>query len=193
MSCNSRRFAVLMLLLSVSLTGCGLVPLPGTGKWHSQASEQPQEEPSGEFIEAVNNGSGADPEGAQAASTFYDQPWFEAVDFINEPPMIHGGVWYYTQAKHPNNLDDDFIWDEVDVLYIQLGDNRYRGYDAKPVALELINNQVARVTLHLEKKDDTFSSDQPEPARTYIKVNKGTLKGKSFLVVDESGRKLQTR
>jgi hypothetical protein len=181
MSCNSRRLAALMLLLSVSLTGCGLVPLPGTGKWHSHASEQPQE-PSGDFIEAVNNGSGADPEGAQAASTFYDQPWFEAVDFINEPPMIHGGVWYYTQAKHPNTLDDDFVWD-----------NRYRGYDVKPVALELINNHVARVTLHLEKKDDTFSSDQPEPARIYIKVNKGTLKGKSFLVVDESGRKLKTR
>jgi hypothetical protein len=192
MSCNSRRLAALMLLLSVSLTGCGLVPLPGTGNWNFHVSKQPPE-PSAEAIEAVNNSLGPDPEGAQAASSFYDQPWFESAVFINEPPMIHGGVWYYTQANHPSSLDDDFSWDEVDVLYIQLGDNRYRGYEAQPVALELINNHVARITLHLQKKEDTFSSDQSEPARTYIKVDKGALKGKSFLVVDESGRKLKTR
>jgi hypothetical protein len=44
------------------------------------------------------------------------------------------------------------------------------------------------------EKNNVFSTgDQPERARTYIKINKVLLKEKRFLVMDENGHQLKTR
>lgn len=99
-------FMIIILTFSILLTGCGFLPE------QSKESEQSKADPKDK--ENLTE--------AQAAQSVGNQPWFEKKEsFYNSPPRLaKGGIWYHTKEEHAGNIDEEFDWDEVDVLHIQL-------------------------------------------------------------------------
>ncbi|WP_091836406.1 hypothetical protein [Marininema halotolerans] len=67
-----------------------------------------------------------------------------------------------------------------------MSDKEYKNRTAWTRAIEFLDNDVVRITIHLGTDDD----NEYEPPRTYIKVEKNTMVGKKFIVVTEGGDKL---
>ena len=103
-----------------------------------------------------------------------------------------GGIWYNTKERHLGTIArEGYKWDDYDVLMIQLSDQKYYGYEIEPLAIELVKNHVAKVTLRLEDMD--VDEEDAKPARVFIYIyDKGKLKGKKFLIVDEDEKRLNT-
>ncbi len=104
--------------------------------------------------------------------------------------MQRVGIWYHTKEEHAGNIDEEFDWDEVDVLHIQLSEKAYYGHRIEPVGIELLDNDTVRATLQLEKTDD-FETD--EAARVFIKVKRGTFnQDTKYIIQTEDGERLTT-
>lgn len=170
-------FTVMLLIFSLFLTGCGLISDQSKDSEKNKADSNDKE----------------DLTGAQAAQSTGKQPWFEAMSFYDPPPRLaKGGIWYHTKEEHAGNIDDEFDWDEVDALHIQLSDKAYYGYTIDPVGIELLENNTARVTLKLTKTDKV-GTDEAVAARIFIKVKRGTFnQNTKYIIQSEDGEKLST-
>lgn len=170
----NRTLFIMGLVCILLLSGCGLL----TDEGDKDAKEEEKKTT-----------------GVQAAKETAQQPWFEDAywDDMSEdfPRRSSGGIWYYTEEKHPGNIDDIFEWDEVDVLHIQLSDKEYYGYVIYPIGVELLEDDVVKVVLKL-KKGKTHGTSDAEAARVLIEVKKGELEGKKFSVETEDGERLNT-
>lgn len=171
-------FMVIALMFSLLLIGCGFQADPGKGNEKNQADANEK----------------GDLTGAQTAQSVGKQPWFEKKQsFYNSPPRFaKGGIWYHTKEEHAGNIDEEFDWDEVDALHIQLSDKAYYGHRIEPVGIELLDNNTARISLQLEKTDE-FGTDEAEAARVFIKVKRGTFnQNTKYIIQTEDGEKLST-
>lgn len=100
------------------------------------------------------------------------------------------GIWYHTKEEHAGNIDEEFDWDEVDVLHIQLSDKEYYGHRIEPVSIEFLDNNTVRVTLQLVKTDEL---ETDEAARVFITVKRGTFnQDTKYIIQTEDGKRLKT-
>jgi hypothetical protein len=138
----------------------------------------------------VTNGPVAIPPNAQGAEV-----WFESIPYPPSeekyPIRSNGGIWPNTKENHSGSISDEFDWNQDEVLYIQLQDPKYKGYDVVPVAVEQIGTEVLKITLQL-KETDHAGAKNAKPARVFIKFKKGALYQKRFLVINETGQTLKT-
>jgi hypothetical protein len=175
-------------LMSSLLSGCGqLLSAVSNPPKDSKASENTSD------TKGQDGQNQEDVEGATAPQETYQEIKFQPINWINgaPDPQPTPGVWVYTKEKHPGNLEDSFTWDEEDVLLVQIGNPEYEGYEMTPTNLQIIKPDVVRVVVKLEK--DEFQTEEKEPARVYMTVKRGSLDGKKFIVVDQNGKKLQTK
>ncbi|HLR61903.1 MAG TPA: hypothetical protein VK097_05610 [Lentibacillus sp.] len=122
------------------------------------------------------------PESASETISFDQVSWVGGVPDRQPEP----GVWYYTQNDHPEKYADTFDWGKEDVLLWQIGDEKYKGYDADTGKLEIMDDDVIKIVVELEEDD----SDDERAPRNYLKVPKGELEGKSFIVETVDGEQL---
>lgn len=166
-----KKLSLLLIIFSF-LTGCST----------QQNSAIPQ-------APSVTNGPVAVPPNAQGAEV-----WFENIPYLQTsdtfPYRMNGGIWPNTKDNHSGNIDDAFDWNEDEVLYIQLKDKKYNGYEVVPVAVEQIGTEVLKIILQL-KETDQSGANKAKPARVFIRFKKGALYQKRFLVVDEIGKTLK--
>jgi hypothetical protein len=167
---------VLILITYFTLTGCSLF---GEDKKNSLP-----------IAHTVSNGPVAVPPNAQGAEV-----WFEPITYPPSedkyPIRSKGGIWPNTKENHTGSIDDDFDWNQDEVLYIQLNDPKYKGYETIPVAVEQIGTEVLKISLQLKETDDA-GAKTAKPARVFIKFKKGALYQKRFLIIDEAGKTLKT-
>ncbi|MCS1350048.1 hypothetical protein [Mechercharimyces sp. CAU 1602] len=181
-----RTYGLLLPLVFALLSGCALI--------ESQADEGKQANEAGEEATPVEDEA---VEGAQEAKSVKNQVWYKKQEVLSEalPHMSTGGIWYFNEFEHPGNSSEKFNFDEYDILHIQLSDKEYYGHIIDPLGIEIINDSTVRVVLTM-KEDSGFvfqrEAKESEPARVYIKVKKGALKGKKFLVETDQGEKLST-
>jgi hypothetical protein len=170
-----KKFIVILICL-FSLTGCSIF--------------QADKTPPIPQAHVVTNGPVAVPPNAQGAEV-----WFEMVAYPPSeekyPIRSNGGIWPNTKDNHSGSITDDFDWNQDEVLYIQLKDQKYKGYDAVPVAVEQIGTEVLKITLQL-KETDQAGAKNAKPARVFIKFKKGALYQKRFLIINETGQTLKT-
>ncbi|MFC4076378.1 hypothetical protein [Salinithrix halophila] len=176
---------VFIALMMMILAGCSLLLSQADKKSGNQEVQSEEKKDTGKSKE--DDGV----EGAQSVNESYEEIPFQAVNWIGGSPdrQARGGIWVYTKEKHPGNIDDSFDWDNEDVLLVQVSDKEYEGYEMNPKGLQFLDNDVIRVVVQL-KKDDLSSKD--EAPRRYIKVEKGSLDGKKFIVETEEGDRLKT-
>ncbi|SFS64759.1 hypothetical protein [Marininema halotolerans] len=180
------------LIFVVMLSGCSLIP--------SNMNNAQKASGTNSESNANNQGASADksddataPNGAQSAKSSGEQIWFDKDQPLSSVPrMSTGGIWYYTQDQHPGNIDDEYEWDEVDVLHIQISDKEYLGYKMEPIGIEMIGGNTAKVIIKLEEDKSDYETDEEEAPRLYVKVKQGALEGKQFIIQTEDGEKLNT-
>ena len=80
--------------------------------------------------------------------------------------------WSMTGMKH-------------DVLLIQSGDKKHYGYELKVVSVQLLDAETAKIVVYFNRTNDVGTEDA-EPARAFIRVDRGVLQFKKFIV--ENGR-----
>ncbi|MXQ53933.1 hypothetical protein [Shimazuella alba] len=99
----------------------------------------------------VTNGPVAIRPNAQGAEV-----WFESIPYPPSkekyPIRSNGGICPNTKENHSVSISDEFDWYQDEVLYIQLQDPKYKGYDVAPVAVEQIGTEVLKSTLQLKKR-----------------------------------------
>ncbi|SFI94725.1 hypothetical protein [Thermoflavimicrobium dichotomicum] len=109
------------------------------------------------------------------------------------PRRSTGGIWLYTKEKHAGDIDQEFNWDQTDVLHIQISDSKYNGYSATPLNIQLMDEKTVRVIVKLEKGTDPFQKETDAP-RMYIEVEKGKLnEDMKFIVEKDTGETLRTK
>lgn len=182
---RNRSFLTFILFLLIFVTSaCGFIPntsLQQSNQQNVDDSQQTNNDQQGNQVTPV-----------QPNQVFQEIP-FKTVSYIpyNFKPRPKGGIYIYTKEAHAGNIADDFesYWDKEDMLYVQLG-NQYRGYEIEPMALEKRNNNTVRIVLQL-KATEKAGYESEDPARKFLRVPKGSLKGYNFEVVDESGNALK--
>ncbi|MBD1373117.1 hypothetical protein IC620_12205 [Hazenella sp. IB182357] len=183
---NTLRASTLVLLLSLIVSGCSFAP-------DLSAKKEKDATSASEGTEAANS---EEIEGAQAATEYKEQPWFEKrrTTTNKAPRAMSGGLWVYNLNSYPGYLGKLVNFEEVDVLHIQLTDKEYYGHILDPLAIEFLNDTTVRVVLSLKKDREGYDfqveAKKNEPARVFIKVEKGKLQGKKFIIETDTGEKL---
>lgn len=131
-----------------------------------------------------------------------EQPWFEQIRFKYSweydvvPRASTGGIWYYTEEKHPGTLDNmddqDINWGKEDILHIQLSNKEYYGHEIKVHSIEYVKGDLVKVTVSLKPDEKGYQAKEEDAARVFIKVDKGSLEDKKFIVETDEGEKLTT-
>jgi hypothetical protein len=167
---------IFFLIAIITLTGCSIF--------------EKEKEPSLPIAHTVTNGPVAIPPNAQGAEV-----WFEAITYPPSeekyPIRSHGGIWPNTKENHTGSISDEFDWNQDEILYIQLKDAKFKGYNVVPVAVEQIGTEVLKITLQLKETEEA-GAQVAKPARVFIKFKKGALYQKRFLIIDEAGQTLKT-
>lgn len=124
-----QRLAMLLLIGSLILSGCGSEEGGKTSKADAPEKEKPFE------VKFDFN-------------QYSDVPW-----------KSEGGIWYFTEEDHPGNMGDLADWETDDLLLVQLGDEEYRGYELEPVSVQLLDAETAKIVLDLKEGDDAGSKN----------------------------------
>ncbi|MDR6227045.1 hypothetical protein [Desmospora profundinema] len=187
-------FGVFMALLLLVLSGCGLLTQAGDskGETNSSKTEEGTSDENSEESEEVG----------QAANVTGEQPWFAQIRFRYSweygvvPRASTGGIWYYTEEKHPGTLDNlkdqEIDWGKVDILHIQLANKEYYGHEIEVLSIEYAEGDLVKVTVRLKPDEDGYQAEENDAARVFIKVEKGSLENKKFIVQTDEGEKLNT-
>ncbi|ALX49664.1 hypothetical protein [Lentibacillus amyloliquefaciens] len=152
------------------------------------SSDEDKEDGSEEAQSSESGSSDEDTSGAVKPQSASESISFEQVSWLGGVPdrQPEAGVWYYNQNDHPEKYADTFNWEEEDILLWQIGDEKYKGYDADTGKLEIMDDDVIKIVVELEA-DET---DDERAPRNYLKVPKGELEGKSFIVETVDGEQL---
>ncbi|MGP4108987.1 hypothetical protein [Virgibacillus sp. L01] len=131
-------------------------------------------------------------EGAVAPQSSSEEISFRQVSWMMGSPdrRPNAGVWYYTANDHPSKYDDTFKWEKEDILLWQISNKEYQGYDADTELLVKMDNDVIKIVVGLEKDDDPSDKKMP---RNFLKVDKGALEGKSFIIETVDGEELSLK
>ncbi|TFJ92921.1 hypothetical protein [Lentibacillus salicampi] len=144
-----------------------------------------EDEPSESDSSEEDTSGAVDPQSASEVVSFDQVNWIGGVPDRQPEP----GIWFYTQDDHPEKYADTFNWDEEDVLLWQIGDEKYKGYDADTGKLKIMEDDVIKIVVELEE-DET---DDERAPRNYLKVPKGELEGKSFIIETVDGEQLSVK
>lgn len=131
-------------------------------------------------------------EGAVAPQASSEEISFRQVSWMMGSPdrRPNAGVWYYTANDHPSKYDDTFEWEKEDILLWQISDEKYQGYDPDTELLVKMDNDVIKIVVGLEEDDDPSDEEMP---RNFLKVDKGALEGKSFIIETVDGEELSLK
>ncbi|OYD07494.1 hypothetical protein [Paludifilum halophilum] len=163
------------------LTGCAAL-MSDEGKDEEKKGEEAKAEEKKEENEEI--------EGAQAANETFEEIEFQPINWIMGAPdrQPKGGFWVYTKEKHPGNISDSFDWDQNDVLLVQISDKKHYGKKLVPKALQVLDDDVVKVVVKLDE-----DGSEGKAPRRYIKVDKGALDGKKFIVETQDGERLTAK
>lgn len=198
-------YYVLIFLLSLILAACSNDANEANNKNNEEQVEQTEdEEINGDLDddedlndEDTNEGdSNEEPVEAVSPSEVEDSISFTRVNWMMGAPdrKPNPGVWLYTEDDHPSNKADVFNFDEYDILLYQVGNEEFLGYVFRAQRIVLEENDVVRVIVreHSEPDENANVEDLKMP-RQYLQVEKGVLRGKSFIFETEDGKPLSVQ
>lgn len=175
---NRRGWVPLIIcLIFLLVSGCGFI---------TTSVEKATEENKSEDTD-TNQSESEKKEKIQPVEVKFSDIW------TRMPWKSEGGIWLFTKEDHPGNANDlVYSWDEYDVLLIQSGDKKHYGYELKVVSVQLLDAETAKIVVYLNRTNKVGTEDA-EPARVFIRVDRGVLQFKKFIVETEDGNKLFTK
>lgn len=174
---RGRWMPLLFCLVFLLIAGCGLIPTSG---------EKPKEESKAPETDTTQSES-EKKESSKPVEIKFREIW------TRMPWRSEGGIWHFTKEDHPGNANElVYNWDEYDVLLIQSGDKKHYGYELKVVSVQLLDAETAKIVVYFNRTNDVGTEDA-EPARAFIRVDRGVLQFKKFIVETEDGNKVFTQ